>query len=146
MFDSGFRVLGLGSGFRVLGFGFIEIVKGLGAKNVLTEGFDRVFLLEPYFESGGWAVGWAVGWAGLGWAGLGWAGLGWAGLGWAGRAGPGLAGWAVGILGPGAGAGATLKRKLIYLKMGRMFSSRKKNELPDANSNKQFLFISFLWV
>ena len=66
---------------------------------------------------------------------MGWAGLGWAGL-----------GLGLGRFGTWAGAGATLKRKLVYLKMERLFSNRKKNELPDANSNKQFLFISFLRV
>ena len=36
---------GLGLGF---GLGFIEIVKGLGAKNVLTESFDRIVLTETF--------------------------------------------------------------------------------------------------
>ena len=82
---------------------------------------------------GGW-----LGLAGLGWAGLGcdWAGLavgwlGWAGLGW-----------------------ATLKRKfvysqtkqkLVYSKMERCVSTEKMG-FRTANSNKQFLFISFLRV
>ena len=58
-----------------------EIVKGLGANNVLGESFGRnvlgesfgrnVFFLEPHFEFG------AGCWAGLGWVGLGWAGGGW---------------------------------------------------------------------
>ena len=70
-------------------------------------------------------------------------GLGWAGLLWAG-AGAGAALWlGGGLFGAWAGAGATLKRKLVYLKMERLFSNRKKNELPDANNNKQFhLFLS----
>ena len=79
-------------------FGFIEIVKGLGANNVLTESLDRNVLCETLsfanhvlgIAGGGllggcWAaagLGGAGGWAGLG---LGWAGLGWAGLGWAGQ-------------------------------------------------------------
>ena len=88
--------------------GLLEIVKGLGANNVLGESFGakrfgrnvlgetfwaKVFFLEPHFAS------WAGCWAGLGWPGL--AGLGWAGLGWA------LLGcWAAGLLGwRGGGAG-----------------------------------------
>ena len=101
--------------------GFIEIVKGLGANNVLGESFGRNVLGESFFfwnhilhlglgAGQGWAgLGWAGGWAGLaGWAGLGWAGpagllgcwaagvggLGWDGLGWAGWAG---VGWAAGL-------------------------------------------------
>ena len=35
---------GLSLGFRV----FLEIVKGLGANNVLTESFDRKFLTERF--------------------------------------------------------------------------------------------------
>ena len=96
----------------------IEIVKGLGANNVLTESF----FLEPHFESGAgcWA-GWR-GWAGLGWAGLGWAGQceGWAGL--------GLAGSEIEI---GLLEGCVSTENMSF----RM-----------ANSNKQFLFIFFLRV
>ena len=34
---------------RVTNLGFIEIVKGLGAKNVLTESFDRNVLTAFFF-------------------------------------------------------------------------------------------------
>ena len=54
--------------------GFIEIVKGLGANNVLSETFfvDRnVFFWNHILNLG---LGAGLGWAGLGW--LGW-GLGW---------------------------------------------------------------------
>ena len=94
------------------------MVKGLGADNVLeAKRFDRnVVFLGPYFESG---VGcWVLGWAGGGWAGL--AGLG---------------------LGLGLGL-AVLKRKLVCSKMERLCPDQTK----ETNSNKQFLFISFLRV
>ena len=141
-------------GLGVWGLGCIEIVKGLGANNVLGETFwakvlgetfwAKVFCLEPHFESG------AGCWAGLGLGagaghgaeslGLGW--RAWAGL-WA-----GLGGW------PGGWAWATLKRKLVCLKRKRklVYSKMERCVSPEemsfrmANSNKQFLFISFLRV
>ena len=86
----------MGSGFRVWRLGFIELVKCLGAKNVLTESFDRTFWQVSFLnlvselvsrEAGlGWDLG--LGFPGLGW--LGWARLG-AEAGWLGR---GRAGWA----------------------------------------------------
>ena len=55
---------------------FIEIVKGLGAKNVLTESFDRNVLTGFPFETTFWK-NWVVGAGGWGWGlGLG-AGAGW---------------------------------------------------------------------
>ena len=60
-------------GLGVEGLGDIEIVKVLGAENVLTESFDRVLPLQPDFEFVavlGWGnVGWAGGRSRLGWAG-----------------------------------------------------------------------------
>ena len=83
----------------------------------------------------GWV--WGLG-CGLGWAGL--AGrLAWLGVGlcWA-----GLCGWAI------------LKRKLVYskMKLKLVYSKMERCVSPEkmsfrmANSNKQFLFISFLKV
>ena len=102
--------------FFLEGLGFIEIVKGLGANNVLGETFwakrfgRKFFFWNHILHLGlgagqGWAgLGWAGGWAGAGWlAGLGWAGLGWAGLGLLGRKYAGLLGWAAGLLGWGGG-------------------------------------------
>ena len=63
---------------------------------------------------------------------------------WAGaqaEAGTGAGGWAG--LGLGLGLGlAALKRKLVYSKMERLCP----NQTKETNSNKQFLFISFLRV
>ena len=84
---------------------------------------------------GGWGlieVGWGAGLAGR-LAGTGW-GLG-LGCGWAHS-------WAVGFFGPGA----TLKRKLVYLKMERLCSNRIKRASGRPTATKQFLFISFLSV
>ena len=59
--------------------GFIEIVKGLGANNVLTETFwAKLFFFGTTFCIWGWVLGRVMG---LGWPGLGW-GLGGAGQGW----------------------------------------------------------------
>ena len=55
------------------------------------------------------------------------------------------AGGAGGGAGAGAGADTTLKRKLVCLKMERLCLNRKTS-FRMANSNKQFLFISFLRV
>ena len=86
--------------------GLIEIVKGLGANNVLCESFVRKFcakrfvrkfcakVLGSFFLNHILNLGLG---AGLGWVeGLGW--LGWAGKWavWAGGGGPGGLGWAVG--------------------------------------------------
>ena len=107
---------------------------------MLTE----TFFLEPYFESGGGLGAWPLCWAGLGWAGragLGWAaaslfglaGAGWTRLGWAGL------GW---VSNPDY---SKMKCKLVYSKMERCVST-KKMSFRMVNSNKQFLFISFLRV
>ena len=98
--------------------------------------FDRnVFFLEPYFESGGGLLASGLGWrGGLLASGPGWWGVGFGGWCWAGT---GAGGWA------GAGLGlAALKRKLVYSKMERLCPDQTK----ETNSNKQFLFISFLRV
>ena len=144
-------------------------------RNVLGETFWAVLLLEPHFASGAWCwAGWRS-WAGLGWAGLG-AGLVWAlGLGWGlGLGGLGVAGllaglalragpeteiglfengnwatekfWAkrLGSLEPhfasGAGCWNWFMRKWQHCVPTENMSCRM------ANSNKQFLFISFLRV
>ena len=68
--------------FRVQGLGFIEIVKGLGANNVLGETFWPVFFLNHILhlklgagQGGGAGLGWALGWgAGPGFGGPGRAG------------------------------------------------------------------------
>ena len=55
---------------RVTNLGFIEIVKGLGAKNVLTESFDRNVLTAFFFWNHVLSLvgrGWAAAWLGLGW-------------------------------------------------------------------------------
>ena len=83
-------------------------------KRVLTE----FFCLKLYFESGAW--GW--GWTGAGRLGL--------GCGAGARA------------GAEAGTGDALKRKLVYLKMERLCSNRKKRASgwPTATSNL-YLFL-----
>ena len=77
----------------------------------------------------GWAgLGW-LGWAGgAGWGWLDWAGLGWAGLGW--------------VSNPDY---SKMKRKLVCSKMERCVSTETMS-FRMVNSNKQFLFISFLRV
>ena len=98
--------------------------------------------MEPYFESGAGLL--AVGLGELGWAGL---GCGWAGLGcgWA-VAGLGWAGWAGWVSNPETEIGLSqIKRKLVYAKMERCVSTEKMS-FRMANSNKQFLFISFFSV
>ena len=108
--------------FFLEGLGFIEIVKGLGANNVLCETFCAKrfvrkfwakrfgrnvlgsFFFGTTFCIWGWVLGWAGGWAGLGWV-LGWVGAG-LGAGWAG--GWSWEGWGVGGWGAGGWLGAGL--------------------------------------
>ena len=91
------------------------------------------------------------GWAGLGCCGLGlfgtiFSGLGWAGLLWAAAGAGAWLGWAGlwlgGLAGCGlfGGAGGTLKRKLVYLKMEGCFQTERKTSfrMPTATSNFYF--------
>ena len=112
--------------------------------------------MKPYFESGaGLLASGPWGWLGWGWLGWGW-------LGWtppkAGAGAAGLAGWVAGLgwAGPGGWAGglgwATLKRKLICLKMKRKLVSSKngkvclhrKNELPHGQQQQAISIYFFL--
>ena len=143
-----FRFVGCGES-NVQSSGFIEIVKGLGAKNVLTEtfwpkvltetfwpkalteSFDRKFYKEPCFEFGGPGLGCA----GLGCLGLGWAGLGWAGLGLEMGCGAGL-GWA---------RSSGFETEIGLLENGEVVSrseKKKASRWPAATSNF-YLFLSW---
>ena len=85
--------------FFLEGLGFIEIVKGLGANNVLCESFGQFFFWNHILTLG---LGAGLGWVeGLGW--LGWAGK-WAVWAGGGAGGQGWGGWTAGLL-PGLGAG-----------------------------------------
>ena len=87
--------------FFLEGLGFIEIVKGLGANNVLCESFGQFFFWNHILTLG---LGAGLGWVeGLGW--LGWAGK-WAVWAGGGGWGPGLGGldcWASAWIGGWAG-------------------------------------------
>ena len=98
--------------------------------------------MKPYFESGAGQLaagldcwGWGWDWAGAGWAGLGAAGILGVGSGWLG----------CGLFGAWGWAGATLKRKLVCLKMERLCSNQKKRASGWTTATSNFFF-SFLRV
>ena len=107
---------------------------------------------------GGWAggvlgrvSGLGGGWAGLGWAGLAWPGLAWPGLAWAGWAllrcglwAGGWVGWAGWVSNPETETGL-LEHESNLFENGKV-CLRRKMSLRMVNSNKQYLFVSFLRV
>ena len=77
------------------------------------------------------------------------AALGWAGLGWAGGCGWGLwAGWSgwlgCGLFGAWGWGWGYSEAEIGLFEDGKVVSKSKKTSFRMANSNKQFLFISFL--
>ena len=107
----------------------------------------------------GWpgGLGWGLGWRGVGWA-VGLAGLGgWVGLGWEDWAGLGV-GWLAGrggLSGPGPGRGwaglgfglgGLAETEIGLFEKWQQRVPTENMSFRMANSNKQFLFISFLRV
>ena len=123
-------------------------VKGLGwpgGAGLLGLGLGLGLWLWAGRAGLGWGAG--LGWAGLGWA-LGWAGLGWAGLErcvWAGL----LGCWAAGlgcVSNPETEIGLFENETEVGLFGNGKLRLHRKKASGLANSNKQFLFISFLRV